>query len=302
MSVVAGATGPPEPPSVRTVSRQLWNLIEPIASSVYFVPEVHERYEALGLPPWGAGYFCSRAACMGEVPGPVVAATFAVFDPAIVMPAVEEGWAKTTAPALTAARLDGQRAALSRMVDAKWLDPERQGRATELMVRAADAAAWTGRPLFAGLRSLPALAVDDDPIGAFWRAADVLREHRGDSHVLAWSAMHVDPVEITLLTELWWGQRVGGYVRTRGWSPDTIEAGIESLRRRGFVDGTPPAFTEAGEQLRTVIEELTDQGQTEVVAALGDDADELFDLLAPVTDAVLAAKGYPRDPAALGRL
>lgn len=300
MSVVAGATGPPEPPSVRTVSRQLWNLIEPIASSVYFVPEVHERYEALGLPPWGAGYFCSRAACLGQVPGAVVAATFAVFDPAIVVPAVEEGWSRTTAAALLDARLDGQRAALLRMAGPELLDADRLARATSLLVRAADAAAWAGRPLFAGLRSLGRLP--DDPIGDFWRATDVLREHRGDSHVLAWTAMHVDPVEITLLTELWWSQRAGGYVRTRGWSPDAIEAGIESLRRRGFVDDAPPRFTDAGEQLRAVIEELTDQGQTEVVAALGDDADELFDLLAPITDAVLAAKGYPRDPASLGRL
>jgi hypothetical protein len=50
-----------------------------------------------------------------------------------------------------------------------------------------------------------------------------------------------------------------------------------------------------------VVEEMTDGGETEVVAALGDDAEELLELLAPWTNAVLEAKGYPRDPAAIGR-
>ena len=284
---------------VRSVSRRLWDLIEPLASSVYFVPEVHSNYEKLGLPGFGAGYFCSRAACLGEVPGEVVTATFAVFNPATVIPAVEEGWSKTDAPTILRARLDGQRAALERMLGPDLVkDTAAMARATELMVRAADAAPLAGRPLFAGLRSL---GLPGDPIGDLWRAADVLREHRGDSHVLAWSAMHVSPVEITLLTELWWNQRAGGYVRTRGWSADEIAAGIASLRERGFVDGEPPVFTPAGEGLRAVIEEMTDAGETEVVAALGDDAEELLELLSPWTNAVLEAKGYPRDPAALGR-
>ncbi len=273
-------------------------MIEPLASSVYFVPEVHANYEKLGLPGFGAGYFCSRAACMGEVPGEVVAATFAVFNPAIVVPAVEEGWSKTDAPTILAARLDGQRAALERLLGDAAKDTAKLARATELLVRAADAAPVAGRPLFAGLRSL---GLPGDPLGDLWRAADVVREHRGDSHVLAWTAMHLTPVEITLLTELWWHQSVGGYIRTRGWSAEEIEAGIVSLRERGFIDGDPATFTPAGEQLRAVVEEMTDGGEAELVAALGGEAEELLDLLAPVTDAILAGKGYPRDPAAIGR-
>lgn len=287
----------PDPSTVRAVSRRLWDLIEPIASSVYFVPEVHSAFERLGLAGFGSGYFCSRAACMGQVPGEVVVATFAVFNPAIVLAAVQDGWSKTDAPTVLAARLEGQRAALTRMLG-DTADDGALTRAAEIMLRAAEVAPVAGRPLFAGLRSL---GLPGDPLGDMWRAADLLREHRGDSHILAWSAMHVSPVEITLMTELWWGQRVGGYVRTRGWAHDQIEAGIESLRRRGFIDGDPAAFTPAGEQLRGVIEEMTDNGETEVVAALGDDADELFELLAPWTNAVLEANGYPRDPASLRR-
>jgi hypothetical protein len=289
---------------VRSVSRRLWDLIEPLASSVYFVPEVHANYEKLGLAAFGPGYFCSRSACLGQPPGAVVAATFAVFNPDIVIPAVEEGWSKTDSATLLAARLDGQRAALGRLLGDLAAGPDnerRMARATELMVRAADACPLSGRPLFAGLRSL---GLPGDPLGDLWRSADVLREHRGDSHVVAWTAMHLSPVEVGLLTELWWHQQVGGYIRTRGWTKDDIAAGIESLQGRGYVtddEGAPVSFTPLGEQVRATVEEMTDGGEAEVVAALGDDAEELLELLAPWTNAVLAGKGYPRDPAAIGR-
>jgi len=276
----------------------LWNLIEPIASSVYFSPECHSNYGKLGLNEFGPAYFCSRAACMGQVPGEVVVATFGVFSPAVVLPAVAAGWARATAEALLEARENGQRDALVRMLGDLATDKDRLTRATELMRRAADAAPLAGRSLFAGLRSL---GFPGDLVGDFWRAADVLREHRGDSHILAWSALRISPVEINLLTELWWGQRVGGYVRTRGWTAEEIEAALDALRQRSFVDGDPAAFTPQGEELRAVIEEMTDQGETEVIAALGDDTEELLTLLAPVADAILQAKGYPRDPASVGR-
>ena len=57
-------------------TRQLRNLVEPIAAAVFFVPEAHDAYGRLGFPPpqrtedgiplfdWGA-YFVSRAACLG---------------------------------------------------------------------------------------------------------------------------------------------------------------------------------------------------------------------------------------------
>ena len=75
-------------------------------------------------------------------------------------------------------------------------------RATTLLRRAADAAPWAGRPIFGGLRSL---GFPGTPLGDLWRAADLLREHRGDSHVIAWAVGGADAVEILLLTEQYWG-------------------------------------------------------------------------------------------------
>src|SRR5439155_23741865 len=141
-------------------------------------------------------------------------------------------------------------------------------RATELRRRAGDAATAEGHPLYSDLRSLD---WPDDPLGRLWRAADLVREHRGDSHVCAWVAHGVDAVEINLLTELWWRLPLNSYVTTRGWTAEQIEAAGGRLRERGLIEGD--GFTPAGEQLRAAIEEATDSQERSVVDALGDDAD-----------------------------
>ncbi|HVM09966.1 MAG TPA: hypothetical protein VM345_15975 [Acidimicrobiales bacterium] len=304
---MAAPTPVPDPATVRRISRRLWNLIEPIASSVYFVPEVQAAYADLGLDDYGTSYFASRGACMGQVPGQVVAAAFGVFNPSIVVPAVERAWSKTTAADLVAARLRGQTAALRRIFDEAGVTPsdEQLRRATTIFWDAATAVAgshegFAGRPLFAGLYALG--LPGDGGLGDFWRAADVLREHRGDSHVAAWVAMRMSAVEVTLLTELWWGGRAGRYIRTRGWDDTAIAAGIASLQDRGFLTrDDEPQFTSAGEEVRAVLEEMTDQGETLVVASIAPHADELFAILEPLAAAVVAAGGYPRDPASLPR-
>ena len=133
------------------MSRRLRDLVEPLAANVYFAPEAHDSYMELGLS-YLPGYFCSRGACMGQVPGEVVTAAFAVFNPDIVIPAVTEGWSKTDASSILKAREHGATASLMRILgDA----PAGLARAGELLRRAADAATGEGRPIFSGLRSAP---------------------------------------------------------------------------------------------------------------------------------------------------
>ena len=38
--------------------------------------------------------------------------------------------------------------------------------------------------------------------GRLWRAADIVREYRGDSHITAWVGAGLDPVEAGLMTEI----------------------------------------------------------------------------------------------------
>ena len=138
-----------------------------------------------------------------------------------------------------------------------------------------------------------------DPIGDLWRACDLVREHRGDAHVAAWVSAGVGAIEITLLTELWWGLPLKSYVRTRGWTKEQVERAVDGLRAQGLIDDE--GLTGTGEALRASIEEATDRQQRAAVEALGDDADELFALLEPLANAVVDSGGYPANPSKLSR-
>lgn len=278
--------------AVRATSRRLRDLVEPIAANVYFAPEAQEQYKALGLS-WIPSYFTSRGACMGQVPGEMVVMAFAVFEPEMVKNAVTEGWSKTDRATILAARETGATDSLRTLLGD---EPAGMERATELLKRAAAAATGEGRGLFSGLRSL---GYPGNAIGDFWRAADLVREHRGDSHTCAWVAAGIAPVEVTLMTELWWRMPLNSYVRTRGWNDEAVSAGIASLEAKGYIkDG---AFTPEGEAVRGAIESATDEGERLIVEALGGDADELFAILEPMSKAIIAAGGYPSDPSQLTR-
>lgn len=270
---------------VTIVSRRLRDLCEPIAACVYFAPEATKAYEELGLD-YAQGYFCSRSACLGRPSGEVVAAAFGVFNPAIVIPATQAGWSKTDPETLLDIRLQGATSALRRMLGD--IDPEPAVRILRPVMESVD---LTGRTLFAGLRSLP---YPEDPIGQLWRVCDYVRERRGDSHNLAWVLAGLNPVEITLLSELFWGVELGSYVRTRGWPREEIETAVAQLADKGYVHNR--AFTLEGETLRRRIELDTDRLEEDIVNALGEEIDELFRMLEPWARAILDAGGYPFDP------
>src|SRR6478735_9245499 len=135
-------------------SRAMAVALEPVVGSVYFAREAHEAYAALGFGPspgpvagnewaeshWGrvrlpdgVAYFASRGGVLGRVRGEVVAAAFGVFNPAIVVPAVEAGWSIADPDDVVAARTRGAVAQLVRI-----LGPEPDGIAqvVELLERA----------------------------------------------------------------------------------------------------------------------------------------------------------------------
>jgi Helix-turn-helix family len=278
--------------NLRSVARRLRDLVEPVAANVYFAPEAHAAYEALGVEGFGPGYFSSRGGCLGDVPGEVVAAAFGVFKPAMVKECVDAAHRRADAGAMVTAREQAAVASLTRIFGDDPAIGAAIPRATELLQRAAAATPpGEGRALYSGLT---ALGHPGTPIGDLWRACDLVREHRGDSHIIAWVGHGLDPIQANISTELWWRLRLRSYVRTRGWTEEEIDAALDDLRDRGLVDGD--SFTGAGEQLRADIELCTDQQERPIVDALGDDAEELLTLLTPMADTVLAAKGYPRDP------
>ena len=267
-----------------------------MVGQVYFSPEAHRTYEALGFDassaevggvamPDGPAYFTSRGSLLGQVPGRVVAAAFGVFNPAVVVPMVELGWSRTDASTICAARTDGAVAQLRRILGD---EPDGVDRVADLLARAVEPLRPEGRTLFAGVTSQP---VPDDPLAAAWRWGDALREFRGDGHIAAWLSADLDATEIGLLTELYWGLPMRTYSRTRAWSEDDFDAAAQRLESRGLIaDG---AFTEPGYALRESIEVHTDAQQRPVLDALDDDLDELCRHLERWGATVRDAKGYP---------
>jgi hypothetical protein len=233
---------------------------------------------------------------MGAAPWRVVAGVFAAFKPAVVERAVTGGWQKTTPEQLLEARLASARDQMLRMAGEPT---DRFLAAADLLLEMTDGVDGSGRPLFSGLAGLP-VPGPDDPAGRLWRAADLVREHRGDGHVAAWIS-HVDSTEITVLSELWWGIEPGSYVWTRGYDADDVAAARGRLTDRGLLDGDG-ALTDAGRDLREQIEVATDRAERDLIARLGDRADELFGMLAPLSRAMLGEGGYPPEsPANLPR-
>ena len=292
--------------TISQAARRLGSVLEPVVGQVYFSPECHENYVKLGFEPSpakvgdvalpdGPAYFTSRGSVMGQVPGELVAAAFAVFNPDVVIPAVTLGWTRTDAATICAARTDGAVAQLQRLLGPA---PDGVERAAELLKRATDPLRPEGRPLYAGVRSLD---VPDDALAAVWRLGDQLREYRGDCHTASWITAGFDATEIGLMSELYWGLRMRSYSRTRAWTDEQFDSACERLRSRGLIDQV--GFTDAGREAREAIEVTTDEQMRPALDALGSDIDELFDIMTPWGAAVRAGGGYlPSGPHDLGGL
>jgi hypothetical protein len=268
-------------------------LVEPLAAAVYFAPEATQAYAELGSPEdFWAPYYASRGACLGGTPATAVAAAFGVFNPAHMAEALAQAWAVAPPSAWWTARVAGATAQLERLLGPS---PAGAERGTELLRRIADSATVAEHPLFAGL------AEQEWPgtvLGDLWHAADLVREHRGDTHTAAWITAGLTAPQVMMLTELWWGLPHGLYLATRHWSDDAIAEGLAGLRAEGLVDGDPPALTDAGIRLRADLERATDAAELRVLDALEPaEVDELLGLLAPWADTICRGGGYPANPA-----
>jgi hypothetical protein len=290
---------------VAAKARALSGALEPFTGSVYFSPECHANYEALGFAPSkakagevqlpdGPAYFTSRGSLLGQVPGEVVASAFAVFNPVAVVPSVTFGWTKTDAATIRSARHAGAVAQLVRILGA---EPNGIDSVIVALRQSVAVLRPEGRPLFAGLSSGEE---PSDAMGMAWWLADQLREYRGDSHTAAWIAEGFDAVEIGLLTELWWGLPLHTYVRTRAWTDDDVAAALERLQSMGYVENG--AFTERGREIRGRIETQTDLQLRGALDALGDEFDRVVSTLNAWSAQVRAGHGYlaagPQDLAA----
>lgn len=269
------------------IARKMWATLEPFHAMIYFADEAFDRWEAMGLGRGRMNYFASRAAPMGAVTAPVVAATFYNFSPTLVHRFIPEAWTVAAPDAIIETRWDAADAALRRLLGDDLTATEME-RAADVASQAAGACSIAGRPLFAGHSAL------EPPTAAhlrLWHAITLLREFRGDGHIAALVDAGLSGLDAVVSYAIT-GQGLGldFYRRSRGWSEGEWAASLQRLSDRGWVaDGH---LTPAGEAARETIEETTDRAAMEPWEAIGQEsADWLRSTVRPWSRAIVAAGG-----------
>lgn len=266
------------------IARKVNRTANPYASVIFLAAEADAAYAAAGLPRGPMGYFAGRAAPMGPVPAEVVIATFYNFQPDLVRSCIPAAWSYADPVTILAHRLPAVDAALRRILgDAAVSGPE-VAEAAALARIAAEACQPEGRALFAGHASLPWPV---EPHLALWHALTLLREHRGDGHLMALQAAGYSGCE-ALVMHAAIGEVSASLVATRAWSPQQWQEAVDSLRGRGLLDADGAA-TEAGRAHREAVEHQTDLLSIAPLEALGEmGALRLRESIRPMSIAIAA--------------
>jgi hypothetical protein len=271
-----------------TAARRLRDAAEPLAMHAVWSRRVNEALAEHGLN-FLSSYVWGRAASLGEPTAGVVASAFAWFEPGLIVGLYEEGRSLVPRDQLIEIRTRETVAGLQEILAgenvadvASVADTLRRGLATVQRI---------GRPLFAGLFDM---SWPPEPVGQLWRACDLLREFRGDSHIAAVASTGLTPVEMNILTELWLGMPMLTYTATRAWSEEQMGRAIDGLEARGWLVGEE--LTEAGRAGRQEIEDRTDSAEQRLVEELADVIDALAYQLDGWGQICIDADAFPPDP------
>ncbi len=253
------------------LSGQIARSLDLVHSMIYFAPEARAAYAAVGIESGRMGYFASRAAPMGAVGPGVVAATFYNFNPELIARSIPQAWSLAAPESLLEARFVAAEGALRRLLG-PLAESELIDEAAELAGVAARsvqgvAREMAGRALFGGHCDVRWPAT---PLQRLWHATALLREHRGDGHIIALVASELSGLE-ALITHVATGRgfAIRSAQRSRGWSVDEWASVQSDLVQRGFLD-IDGALTPAGTALRARIEAMTDQLSLTPWVALGE--------------------------------
>lgn len=270
-----------------TPERALWSLVEPVHAIAYFAPPVSGCLAEIGLHGFWNGYFAGRAAPMGAVGPGAVTASFFGFAPGMVAKAVPKVWTRVSPDDVLACRLTAVEDFLAPLV--AELDPVAVARTTEVLTAAALGAPTDGRVLAAAWQSV---APPTEPAARLWWATTVLREQRGDGHVLAATSAGLNGLETTL-THIASGVVSREIMQpNRGWTDAEWAATQDGLVRRGVLD-PGGALTDAGRALRDGVEASTDRLARPVLDALGPDISTVRSVLGALGRAIAAGGNLP---------
>ncbi len=261
-----------------TLARRFWQAIEPIHAAVYFAPEPAEAARRIGLRGYWMGYFAGRVAPLGSIPSAPVTAMCYGFAPKMVERAIPDAW-KFSEPAVVL----GTRIEAAAQAQRNHLDDDAQAALCtldEILWQAISACRFDARPLSAAWSRVPR---PDDPVASAWLATTILREHRGDGHVLAAVAQGLRGLDASL-THVATGAITREMVQpTRGWTDEDWEKSRHRLQARGLLD-RDGRLTKTGGALRRDIEDVTDRLAAAPVERLGETGvKEAIELAAPIS-------------------
>jgi hypothetical protein len=269
----------------QTLARAFWNALEPIHDVAYFAPVAVTAMRDAGLRGFWMGYFAGRVAPLGALPpGPVEAMCYS-FAPSLVARAIPDAWRYAPPARVLEARLGGATAALREHAEA-----ESFGEIAAALWPAVEGCRFEGRPLAAGWASVPR---PEDPVASAWLAATVLREHRGDGHVMAAVGAGLRGLDASVTHAA-----TGAFPRsliqpTRGWTDEDWAASERRLQARGLLD-RDGRLTKSGGALRRDLELLTDRLAAGPVERIGETGVKAaIELCAPVSRALMDSGVVP---------
>ncbi|WHM35532.1 hypothetical protein [Streptomyces sp. BPTC-684] len=273
--------------------RHCHNSVNPLHSTVYFSPDLAKELAEIGIEDARAAYFAGRAAALGAVGPGTVTATFYNFNHELVALHVPAVWDIASPEAVLAARLRAVDSTLRRLLGEDVVASPEMAEAARLALRAAEGCTRHARPLYAAHADLP---VPEEPHLAYWHAATLLREHRGDGHLMALLDAGLDPLEALVShTATGKGMAPRWILGTRGWRRADWDAAVGRLRERGILDADGE-LTEAGTALRAEVEDRTDRLDLAPYELLGaDGVARLTELARGFLMTALAAGAFPAD-------
>jgi hypothetical protein len=272
-------------PGIRSIARRMFELVEPIGALPYSTHEPNEAMFALGFTNYWDTYFAGRAAPLGRTTAEVVDALFYNFAPGEVARHIPQVWRTPTPEAAIAARRLGCGNALRRILGDR-VDSPAFARAGDLLLKAATSAPPDGRPMYAALSALP---VPDDAVGRLFHAASLLREHRGDGHIVALRVEGVGGLEAHVLLALEMGMAAEKFGRIHHLPAAQLAALLDGMRRRNLI-GDDGWLSASGRVVKQRVEALTDDLAARPYEFLDPhELDELMVSLEPLAALILAA-------------
>ncbi|MGW6012790.1 SCO6745 family protein [Streptomyces sp. NPDC055210] len=258
----------------------------------YLVPEGAQEAAELGVTDRGPAYLAFRSAAMGAVPWQVTLAAFYNFSPRAVR-AMDGVWDAAPPERWQAARFRAVGRAMRR-VGVRMTDGQ-LAEARALIDPVVAGADYAGKVLAAANASV---ALPPDPLVALWQQITVVREWRGDAHLVVLADNGIGPCDCLVLHTATGGLPAALVRTTRRWNDEEWAAATARLTARGWLSSetTQPGttvtatLTDTGRAARERIEAETDEHCAALWAPIGGaGARRLAALVAPITDAFTAA-------------